>query len=119
MVGARVHIDNPDDNIYLGIEARHKITTAQRSEVLLAPVEAVNIDNDGSFCYVIDNGILTKKYVTTGVSSEEYIEVMDGLNEGEEIVTSAYMGMDISEGMAVTAMSEEGMDAVTQTVAEQ
>ena len=106
MVAARVHIDNPDSNVYLGIEARLKITTAQRQDALLVPVEAVNIDNDGNFCYIIENGALVKKYITTGISSSDYIEVTDGLSEKEEVVTSAVMDMDMEEGMEVTPMSE-------------
>ena len=106
MVAARVHIDNPDSNVYLGIEARLKITTAQRQDALLVPVEAVNIDNDGNFCYIIENGALVKKYITTGISSSNYIEVTDGLSEKEEVVTSAVMDMDLEEGMEVTPMSE-------------
>lgn len=106
MVAARVHIDNPDSNVYLGIEARLKITTAQRQDALLVPVEAVNIDNDGNFCYIIENGALVKKYITTGISSSDYIEVTDGLSEKEEVVTSAVMDMNLEEGMEVTPMSE-------------
>lgn len=106
MVGARVHIDNPDDNIFLGIEAKLTIITAEEQEVLLLPVEAVNMDNSGNFCFVIENGVLAKKYITTGISSIEYIQVLDGLAQGDEVVTSAYMGLDLEEGMAATAMPD-------------
>lgn len=106
MVGARVHIDNPDDNLVLGIEAKLTIITAQEQGILVIPVAAVNMDNTGSFCYVIENGMLAKKYITTGVSSLEYMQVVEGLSEGDEIVTSAYMGMEIMEGMPVTVMPD-------------
>ena len=66
----------------------------------------MNIDNDGNFCYIIENGALVKKYITTGISSSDYIEVTDGLSEKEEVVTSAVMDMDLEEGMEVTPMSE-------------
>lgn len=112
MVGARVHIDNPDDNIFLGIEAKLTIITAEEQGALLLPVEAVNMDNTGSFCYIIENGVLAKKYITTGVSSIEYIQVLEGLAEGDEVVTSSYMGLDMEEGMAVTVMPD--MTAVTE-----
>lgn len=102
MVGARVHINNPDDNIYLGIEAKLKILTASEKSVLLLPVEAVNIDSSGEFCYIVENGILAKRYIETGISSEESIQVIEGLSEGDEIVTSAFA--DIREGMMVTPM---------------
>lgn len=106
MVGARVHINNPDDNIFLGIEAKLTIITAEEQGVLLLPVEAVNMDNTGNFCYIIENNVLVKKYITTGVSSLEYMQVVEGLSEGDEVVTSAYMGMEIAEGMPATVMPD-------------
>lgn len=126
MVGARVHIDNPDENIYLGIEAKITIITAEEEHVALLPVEAVNMDNNGSFCFIIENGILTKKYITTGISSLEYIQVLEGLSEGDEVVTSGYMGIDIEEGMAVTVMpnmtemsENEAKEATTEAATEE
>ena len=106
MVAARVHIDNPDENVYLGIEARLQITTAQKDDTLLVPVEAVNIDSDGNFCYLIEDGVLVKRYITTGISSSDYIEVTDGLSEQDAVVTSAMMDMELTEGMEVTDVSE-------------
>ncbi len=104
MVAARVHIDNPDENIFLGIDAKLNILTASEKNVLQAPVEAVNVDSQGEFCYVIENGILAKKYVKTGISSESYIQIIDGLSENQEIVTTSVYGMALDDGMAVTAM---------------
>ncbi|MDE6622019.1 MAG: efflux RND transporter periplasmic adaptor subunit [Lachnospiraceae bacterium] len=109
MVAARVHIDNPDENIFLGIDAKLKILTASEKGVLQAPVEAVNVDSQGQFCYVIENGILTKKYVNTGISSETYIQILDGLTENQEIVTTSVYGIGLDEGMAVMAMPMSGM----------
>jgi RND family efflux transporter MFP subunit len=107
MVTARVHINNPDANIYLGIEAKIKIFTVSLENVLLAPVSAVSVDNGGYFCYIIDeNGLLEKKYIQVGVSTEDYIQITDGLSEGDEIVTSTYSGIDLEEGMAVTFVED-------------
>lgn len=118
MVAVRVHIDNPDENIFLGIDAKLKIRTASEKGVLQAPVEAVNVDSQGQFCYVIENGILTKKYVTTGISSEAYIQIKDGLRENQEIVTTSVYGIGLDEGLAVTAVPANGM-AMPETQAGQ
>lgn len=109
MVAARVHIDNPDENIFLGIEAKLKILTAREQGVLQVPVEAVNVDSQGEFCYLNENGILAKKYIKTGISSETYIQISDGLSENQEIVTSSAYGMALEEGMPVMAMPGRGM----------
>ncbi len=108
-VAARIHIDNPDENIFLGLDAKLKILTASEKDVLQAPVEAVNVDSQGEFCYLIENGILTKKYIKTGISSEAYIQILDGLSENQEIVTTSVYGMGLDEGMAVTGMPMSGM----------
>lgn len=123
MVAVRVHIDNPDENIFLGIDAKLKILTASEKGVMQAPVEAVNVDSQGQFCYIIENGILTKKYVETGISSEYYIQIVDGLAVDQEIVTTSVYGMGLDEGMEVSPMPISGMqgtgapmtDAETQT----
>lgn len=109
MVAARVHIDNPDENIFLGIDAKLNILTASEKGVLQAPVEAVNVDSQGQFCFVIENGLLTKKYVETGISSEAYIQITDGLSENQEIVTTSVYGMGLEEGLAVIPMSAAGI----------
>ena len=111
-VAARVHIDNPDENIYLGLDAKLKILTASEKGVLQVPVEAVNVDSQGEFCYLIENDVLVKKYVTIGISSETYIQIVDGLSQNQEIVTTSVYGMGLDEGMAVTSMPMPGMEDV-------
>ena len=104
-----------DENIFLGIDAKLKILTASEKGVLQVPVEAVNVDSQGQFCYVIDNGILTKQYVTTGISSETYIQIKDGLTQNQEIVTTSVYGIGLDEGMAVLFHS---INELIQTVLE-
>lgn len=105
MVSAEVHIDNPDDKIYLGIEAKLLIHVAKSEGVLLVPVETVNADTAGDFCYVVEEGKVARRNVTTGISSDMYIEVKEGLKEGEQVITSA-MG-EIIEGSVVTVLPEQ------------
>lgn len=108
-VAVRAHIDNPDENIFLGIDAKLKILTASEKGVLQVPVEAVNVDSRGEFCYLIENDALVKKYVEIGISSEKYVQILSGLLDSQEIVTSSVAGVGLDEGMAVTVASNEGM----------
>lgn len=116
VINAEVHIDNPDDNIYLGVEAKVKINVGSASSVVLVPVECVNTDKDGEFCYVVENGIVVKKAVTTGLSSDEYIEVKEGIADGEEVISE--ITTEINEGMKVTTVPLEATiatDTATET----
>lgn len=109
VISATVSINDPDDDIFLGVDAKVKIHAASAKNVVTLPVEVVNIGKDGSFCYVIEDGLVTKRNITTGISSEDYVEVTDGIKEGEEVISD--LG-DYTEGMEVQAVSEQtGEDA--------
>jgi RND family efflux transporter MFP subunit len=115
VINAEIHIDNPDDNIYLGVEAKVKINVGSASNVILVPVECVNTDKDGEFCYVIEDGIVVKKAVSTGLTSDEYIEVKEGIADGEEVISE--ITTEITEGAKVTAVpsQESALTDTTQT----
>ena len=109
VISATISINDPDDDIFLGVDAKVKIHAASAKNVVTLPVEVVNIGKDGSFCYVIEDGLVTKRDITTGISSEDYVEVIDGIKEGEEVISD--LG-DYTEGMEVQAVSEQtGEDA--------
>lgn len=102
VVNADIKIMNPDDNVYLGVEAKISVSTATAAQALNVPINAVNTDMEGEFVYAVENGVIVKKPVVTGISSDEYIEIKDGLTEGAQILTEVSAG--IMEGMAVTAV---------------
>lgn len=104
MVGAEVHIENPDDNIILGMDAKLEIQTHSTQNALLIPVEAINADRDGDFLYVVENGMVVRKPVICGISSDTYTEILDGITEEDQIILTAYG--DIREGMAVNAVPQ-------------
>lgn len=104
VLSADIHISNPDENIYLGIEGKVSIQTAEVKDVILIPMECINADTEGDFCYVVENGIIVRKNVEIGVSSDEYSEVLSGLKEGEQVVSQ--VSGELVEGMKVTPMDE-------------
>lgn len=106
VVSAEIHIDNPDENIYLGLEAKVSVSGHKAENVIVVPVEAVNTGVDGSFCYVVDeNGVVAKREVVTGLASSMEIEIQSGLNVGDKVIRNT-TGMLVEEGTRVTAMEE-------------
>lgn len=103
MVMAEVTILNPDDRIYLGVDGKIKITTAMEDNTLLVPVEAVNTDRTGDFCYVVEDGVARARYVTTGISSNTEIQILEGLEEGEEVITT--ISGTLADGVPVVVMN--------------
>ena len=109
VVNAAISIDNPDSNIILGTEADVVIHTASADGTLIVPIEAVNTDRKGSFVYVIENGIIVRKDVKTGITSDTEEEITEGLSEGDQVLTD--VTSDITEGMKATAMASDSASA--------
>lgn len=107
LISARVRIDHPDENVFLGVDAKVTIQADSANDVLILPAEVVNIGKEGSFCYVLENGVITRRNIETGISSDEYMEVVSGLKEGDTVIRD--LG-GLQEGMAaepVTSASSE------------
>lgn len=102
VVGTEIKILNPDSDVYLGVEAKVVISTAQESDAIVVPVSAVNVDVDGEFIYVIENNTLVRKPVVTGISSDTMIQIVEGISEGDQMVTEVTTGL--TEGMAAVAV---------------
>lgn len=104
VISATVSILNPDEDIFLGVDAKVKIHAESAEDVVTLPVEAVNIGKDGSFCYILKDGVITRQNVTTGLSSQDYVEIKEGLKEGDQVISD--LG-SLEEGMQAAAQEGE------------
>ncbi|WP_230397591.1 efflux RND transporter periplasmic adaptor subunit [Novisyntrophococcus fermenticellae] len=100
VIGAEVHIDNPDENIYIGVSSKVTLSVAESKDVLCLSNEVVNTGTDGDFVYVIRDGRVKKQMVELGIASNSVVEIKGGLKEGDEVITD------------VTSSLEEGMTAI-------
>ena len=112
LISADVRIKNPDDDIFLGVDAKVTIHAEEADDVVVLPSEVVNIGKDGSFCYVIENGVITRRDITTGISSDDYVEVTEGIKEGDEVIRD--LG-SLEEGMQAEAALHESADNGSQS----
>ena len=106
MVGVEIHINNPDDKIILGLDAKLTIYTDKTEDALLIPVEVINADKEGDFLYVVENGVVVRKPIVCGISTDTYTEVLEGITEEDQIIVTSYG--DLQEGVAVTVMPDMG-----------
>lgn len=53
--------------------------------------------------FVVEGGVSRKREVKTGISDAEYIEIISGLNEGEEVVKGSFKAItkDLDDGVKV------------------
>lgn len=105
VIGAKVHIENPDEDIYIGVNAKVSMITAEKKNVLCLPNEVVNTSSEGDFVYVLRDGVVKKQMVGLGVTSDNKVEIISGLKAGDEVVSD--VSGDVVEGMKATASKEK------------
>ncbi|MBQ7562742.1 MAG: HlyD family efflux transporter periplasmic adaptor subunit [Lachnospiraceae bacterium] len=96
-VAVDVKIDG-GKGLILGLEADVTIYTDEKTGVMLIPYNAFYSDDDGEYCYIInDEGVIEKKYFTAGIVDSSYVEVLDGLSLGMTVITDAITDDQIGE----------------------
>ena len=78
-------VDDPDNQLLPAMTARVEIVTDERDNVLTVPISALKTESTGSYVLLQANGKQEKQYVTTGIYGDEYVEILDGLEEGQQI----------------------------------
>ena len=107
-VSAVIKIKNPDDDIFLGIEAKNVIVTAHKDSCLTLPSEAINVDADGFFVYTVnDMNMVEKKRVEVGISSEDCTEIVEGITADDKVIS--YVTAVVQEGAIVVPVEGDDM----------
>ncbi len=82
-------VDDPDNLLLPAMTARVEINTASKDDVLAVPISTLKTDSNGSYVIVKNpDGKQENRYVQTGIYSDEYVEIIDGLYEGEQVVST-------------------------------
>lgn len=83
----KISFDIQDERIKPGMSVSANIITEVKTDVLLAPNAAVQIDNSGSYVQVLTNGQPKAVDVVVGLANDTTTEIVSGLNEGDKVVT--------------------------------
>lgn len=83
---ATIHIDGFHPWLKPGMNAKVEIIINHLADVLYVPVQSIEVDQqDHHYCYVNQGGSLQRRPVVTGHFNDEFIEVRDGLEPGENV----------------------------------
>ncbi|MBQ1868506.1 MULTISPECIES: efflux RND transporter periplasmic adaptor subunit [Selenomonas] len=82
-------VDDPDNELLPAMTARVEINTAEKPDALAVPISTLKTDANGSYVIVKNpDGTQENRYVETGIYSDEYVEIISGLSEGEQVVNT-------------------------------
>jgi len=76
-----------------------KIKDYSNPSVIVIPVNIIQRNNDKNYVYVVDGAISAKRFITVGQYYENSVEVLDGLKEGDKLITIGYQ--DLVEGQPI------------------
>lgn len=76
-----------DENIRISMNANAKIITSSKKDVLLIPVDAIIKEDGITYVDILNNeGNIERRTITTGARNISYVEVVSGLDEGENVI---------------------------------
>ena len=78
----------PDKRIKAGMFAAVKLAIKQSSNTIVVPKSAVSTYNAEDCVYTIEENKAVRKFVKTGLKNDTQIEITDGLNFGETVITA-------------------------------
>jgi HlyD family secretion protein len=128
----KISIIDPPETLRPGMTAGAELFTKTNENALSVPIQSVAVrtvdqlvmagedraeaeknytaDRDGfvEIVFCIEDGKAIAKQVTTGIQSDELIEILTGLEEGEEVVTGSYRAIskDLENGAVVNINNE-------------
>lgn len=81
-----VSLNGRHEELKPGMSAQIRIICDELKNVLLVPLQAITTEGDNSICFVMASSVPEKRVITTGDYNDKFMEIKDGLKEGEKIV---------------------------------
>ena len=99
---AQVDVPNPDGTLVPGMYAEVHLHLANRPNVMSVPIDAIDgLGTAVEQAYVIHSGIVHVVQVKIGLQTATQLEVLSGLQPGDQVVVGRHSGL--SEGEKVQA----------------
>ena len=82
-------VDDPNSILLPGMTAQVEVTTSERAGTLALPIAALKTNAKGAYVLLMQpDGSTKEQPIKTGVYSDEYAEILEGLSEGDSVVNS-------------------------------
>ena len=89
-----ITISSVQDWIKPGMSAKVEILVKQLPEVIYIPIQAVISSEEKRLCYVSSGAVQERREVEIGEFNDEFIEIKNGIKEGEKVCLKAPEGSE-------------------------
>jgi len=100
-----VTIDNPGLVLRPGMFIKADIVVEQRADIIIIPRELVLSRQNRSLVFVEEEGRAQQRFIELGLTDDLMVEVVDGLEEGERLITSNFETLRSRTQVRVTGES--------------
>jgi multidrug efflux pump subunit AcrA (membrane-fusion protein) len=100
-----IRVNNKDHRLKPGMFARVSIVTQRRDGVLLLSKDWLVRQSATPQVFVNENGKASRRVVSLGVEGEQHVEVLKGLQAGEEVIVAGQY--EVKDGMPVKVIRRQ------------
>jgi len=86
-----IHLDNPTEEIKPGMHAEVEIVSEIFPKRLLVPQEAILVRGGRPLVFVVEGGVAKWRYIKPGEENERFVEVLEGVSEGEQVIVEGHL----------------------------
>ena len=96
----RLRFDNPGERLKPNMYANVKIFGGAKEKTIVIPLEGlIRTGREERVIISLGGGKFEARNVTAGIESGNYVEILEGINEGDKIVTSGQFLIDSEASM--------------------
>ncbi|MFV2004685.1 MAG: efflux RND transporter periplasmic adaptor subunit [Gammaproteobacteria bacterium] len=96
----RLRFDNPDEKLKPNMYANVKIFGGAKEDTIVIPLEAlIRTGREERVIIALGEGRFEARSVKAGIESGEFVEILEGLDENEKVVTSGQFLIDSEASM--------------------
>ena len=88
-----IEISNEEHRLKPGMFARVNLILEKKENALIVPIKAVLSENNRNFVFVVNGAIAQKRKVKTGIYQKDSVAIIEGLNEGENVIIEGNYGL--------------------------
>ena len=102
----RATYPNPGENILPGRYTSVEISKREIKDALAIPSEAVIPEMGKDIVYLYKNGVAEPQEITIGIRTESRVQVLQGLNVGDTLITSGVMQLRTGMKVSIDNLTE-------------
>lgn len=110
-ISCRASLERASAKLRPGMFVRVRLILERSNKALLVPEQALVPDSQSPFVYRVIDGKAVRSPVKTGLRRNAQVEIIEGLHEGDEIVTAGQL--KLRDGAPVKALGDGGAAPAT------